>query len=84
MRQLSGEAMRGGRGSASFYSEGRSVRGDARAAGTTSPASMDRPRRVRIRRITPGSSIVASTVMRPPHFGQACQRSRNEGPPVVV
>ena len=62
---------------ASFYSEGLSVHGEARAAGNASPASMDSPTCVRIRPITAGSSIVASTVMRPPHFGQARTSASN-------
>src|SRR5437773_11173134 len=61
----------------SFYSEGLSGLGDARAAGNASPASMDSPRCVRIRRITAGSSIVASTIMLPPHFGQARTSASN-------
>ena len=43
--------------------------GGPRTAGAASPASVESPRCVRIRWITAGSSIVARTVIRPPHLG---------------
>ena len=64
----SGEAVRRGRETSS-YPERLSAAGDARAAGNASPASVESPRCVRIRWITAGSSIVASTTMRSPQRG---------------
>ena len=65
-----------------LYPGGSSAYGGARGA-NGSPVCVDSPRCVRIRRISAGSSIVASTTIRPPHRGHASMSvSRPAGGPV--
>ena len=94
-RQEAGQRLEAGRGLVGEWGQRRGDAGDARrsrlrqddhaarrdgrpAGGPASPA---RPRWVRMRRTTRGSSIVASTRIRPPQFGQANTSTANTREP---
>jgi hypothetical protein len=66
---------------ARVYAEASPSRGGARP-GAGSPGSVDNPRCVRMRWITAGSSIVASTTIRPPH--RADRPARRLRPPQLI